>query len=77
MFEDSFKGTKDWEVLRTLHPSIRDEIYNNPRFFVEHPEGTITDADEDYRNWYEKAADGVTKGLTDASLILTPEYAKG
>ena len=77
MFEDAFKGTKDWEILKNLHPSIRDEIYNNPRFFVDHPEGTITDADEDYRTWYEKAADGITRGLMDASLILTPEYAKG
>ena len=74
MFENTFSGTKDWELLKNLHPSIRDGIYNNPRYFTEHPEGIITDADEDYRTWHEKAADGVTQGLS-GSILSAPSVA--
>lgn len=80
MFEDAFKGTKDWDVLKTLHPTIRDEIYNNPRYNAtfQNDQGQITDGDaEDTRTWYEWSLDQVSKGLMNASLCLTPEYAKG
>lgn len=82
LFESAFSDSDDWEILKNLHPSIRDEIYNNPRYnatFKKNPildQGEIRDADEDYRTWQEKTAYAITRGLINAFTIVTPEYAK-